>query len=259
MYLTTLLSSLPAPFEEAVRQVADLGFTHVDVVGLGERPDSHRAALAEAGLLVACVAVGRGLPEGQALDAADITLRRAAVAAVERHIADAALLGATHCYLVPGTENGTDALLCFGDSCRHLADFAAGRGVRLCVEHVPGRALARADAVLDWLEQPGHDRLALLLDVGHCLITAEDAAAVVRRAGPRLGYVHFDDNDGVADRHWPLLTGRLSEAQLRDVAAALAAIDYRGALCLELNPQNAEPVAALRQGKALLQRLVVSP
>jgi sugar phosphate isomerase/epimerase len=128
--------------------------------------------------------------------------------------------------------------------------------VRLCVEHVPGRALPTAAAVLDWLEEVRHDNLFLLLDTGHCLMTAEDAAEVVRRAAARLGYVHCDDNDGAADLHWPLLTGRLTRDGLRALGHALRAVGYRHPLSLELNPKNADPVAALRDGKELLEDLV---
>jgi sugar phosphate isomerase/epimerase len=255
MHLTMLLSSLPLPFEEAVRTAAVLGFSRVDVVSMAERPDSHREALADSNLLVSCGAVARNLPDGQTLDAADVTARRAAVKATQAQIADAAQLGAPHCYLVPGTDATHEGVQRFADSCVALADFAANRKVRLCVEHIPGRALPSVNSVLTWLETLDHPSLALLLDVGHCLITGEDAAAVAMRASARLGYVHFDDNDGVADRHWPLLTGRLTETGLQALSAALRQIGYHGALCLELNAANPAPQEALQQGKALLERL----
>jgi sugar phosphate isomerase/epimerase len=255
MHYSVLLPSLPMSFEEAIAQAAALGFTHVDVVALTERPASHREALAEHGLLVSCASVGRGLPEGQTLDAVSIGDRRAALDAMKRHIADAAELGATHAYVIPGTDSSTDALLRFGEACGLLADHAAERRVRLCLEHIPGRALARADATLEWLERLNHPNLRLLLDVGHCLISGEDAAETVKRAGRRLGYIHFDDNDGQGDLHWPLLTGRLTEPQLRDVLTALRDIRHDAALTLELSPENADPVGALREGKQVLKRL----
>ncbi len=254
--IAAMLTSLPLDFEAAARQAAALGFRHVDVVGLSERPAAHRDALADADLLVSCAAVGRGLPDGHTLDAAAVEGRRAAVEEVKRHIADAAGLGATTCYVVPGFDAGADALLRFANSCAHLADYAAARMVRLCVEHVPGRALATATATLAWLEDVGHDNLSLLLDTGHCLMTREEAAEVVRRAEARLGYVHCDDNDGAGDLHWPLLAGRLTRDGLRALGAALRSVGYRGPLSLELNPANADPVAALREGKDLLETLV---
>jgi sugar phosphate isomerase/epimerase len=259
MNLSTLLTSLPLGFEAAVRQAAALGFQHVDVVGLAERPEAHREVLAETGLLVSCAAVGRGLPPGCSLDAESAQDRRTAVDQVRRQIADAARLGATHCYLVPGQDAGAAALTRFTEACVLLADFAGGRMVRLCVEHVPGRALPTVAAALAWLDTAGHANLALLLDVGHCLISGEDPARAADRAGDRLGYVHLDDNDGVNDLHRPLLAGRLTEDMLDAFFSALRRLPYDGAVCLELNPQNPDPVAALREGKALLERRVSGP
>ena len=248
--VSVLLSSLPLDFVPAVRQAAALGFTHVDVVALADRPADHLEALAEAGVLVACAPVGRGLPDDHTLDAAAVDVRRAALELVQRQVADAARLGATHCYVVPGTDATADGLARFADACRLLAEHAGRRMVRLCVEHIPRRALPTAAETLAWLERVGHPNLALLLDVGHCLITREDPAAVIKQAGGRLGYVHFDDNDGVGDLHWPLLTGRLTEETLRATLAALSDVGYGGALALELNAGNADPVGALYRGKA---------
>jgi sugar phosphate isomerase/epimerase len=256
VFLSTLLTSLPLDFAPALRQARTLGFAHVDVVGLGERPPEHLDALADSGLLVACVAVGKGLPADQTLDADQTAPRRAALEAVKRQLADAARLGATHAYLVPGRDATPEGLARLAEVCVLLADFAGQRMVRLCVEHVPGTALPTADAALIWLEQTGHEDLALLLDVGHCLLSGEEPAGIVRRAGPRLGYVHLDDNDGQSDLHWPLLTGRLTRSALAAVLAALSAEGYTGGLSLELRATNPEPVEALAQGRALVESLL---
>jgi sugar phosphate isomerase/epimerase len=173
---------------------------------------------------------------------------------VKRQVADAARLGATHGYVVPGTDGSADGLARFADACRLLAAFAGQRMVRMCVEHVPGRALPTAAGTLGWLKELAVDNLALLLDVGHCLITQEDPVAVIARAGGRLGYIHFDDNDGVGDLHWPLLEGRLTQEMLAEVIAALRAANYRAALALELNPNHGVPAEALARGKALLSQ-----
>src|SRR5258708_5275001 len=97
-HVSAMLTSLPLDFEPACRQAAALGFTHGDVVGLLDRPVDHREALADHGLLVSCTAVGRGMPNGQTLDAVDLGARRAALETVKLQIRDAASLGATHCY-----------------------------------------------------------------------------------------------------------------------------------------------------------------
>jgi sugar phosphate isomerase/epimerase len=245
--LSAFLTSLPLPFADAVAAAARLGFSHVDVVAVAERPAADLEALADAGVMVCCAALGRGLPDGAALDAADVGLRRVALDVVRAQVSDAARLGATAGYLVSPVE--AERLVLFAEACALLADEAARRMVRLCVEHAPGRALATAAATLAWLTAtyPG---LGLLLDVGHCLISGEDVAAVVRSAGGRLGHVHLDDNDGVGDLHWPLLTGRLTAGDLAALAAALDEAGYRGGVALELSPHNAGPVEALAEGRA---------
>jgi sugar phosphate isomerase/epimerase len=253
--VSAMLTSLPLDLEAAVRRASALGFHQVDVVALADRPAAHLEALADTGLGVCCAAVGRGLPDGHNLDAASIDDRQAAVEGVKRQLADAARLGATRCYVVPGTDASAAGLARFAESCRLLADYAGGRMVRLCVEHMPGRALPSAAAVLTWLEELDHANLALLLDVGHCLLSHEDAQAVVVQAGSRLGYVHFNDNDGVADLHLPLLAGELTEAALAGVLGTLRTGRYEGPVALELNPQNDDPEGALADGKELLERL----
>ncbi|HEY7313412.1 MAG TPA: sugar phosphate isomerase/epimerase [Gemmataceae bacterium] len=254
--LSAFATSLPGEFAAVLSRIAALGFTHVDLVAEIDRPAGQLEALADSGLLVSCMALGRNLPPGHTLDAADVGVRRATLTLLQRQLADAARLGATTAYLVPGLEAGETALTCFADGCALLADDAAACMVRLCVEHVPGRALPTVARTLDWLERVGHDRLAMLLDVGHCLISGEDAAAAIQQAGERLGYVHLDDNDGVGDLHWPLLSGRLTRRQLADAMAALRTIEYRGALALELNPANPQPDDALREGKEIVERTI---
>jgi sugar phosphate isomerase/epimerase len=264
--LAAFAPSLPGDVAAVLPALAALGFTHVDLVAELDRPPHHLEALADSGLLVSCLALGRQLPAGHVLDATEVGVRRATLALLQRQIVDAARLGATTAYLVPPltpnpspqrSEGSSEtALVCFAEGCALLADHAAARGIRLCVEHVPGRALPTAAATLDWLERIGHPHLSLLLDVGHCLVSGEAAAAVIRRASDRLGYVHLDDNDGRDDLHWPLFTGRLTERQLADTLGALQAIDYRGALSLELKPATSDPAEALRDSKRIVDRLI---
>lgn len=256
MHLSAMLTSLPHPFAEALRVVRDLGFTHADVVAAIDRPEVEREALADSGLLVGCAAVGRGLPPDHTLDAPDMEARRAALEEMKRQVTDAAQLGAAVCYIVPGTDASADGLARFADACCLLADHAAGHMLPLCVEHIPRRALPTVAATLDWLRWTGHDNLRLLLDVGHCLISEEDPAAAVARAGERLGYVHLDDNDSVGDLHWPLLTGRLTADMLEAVLIVLKGDSYSGGLALELSPTSADPVRALREGRTIVASML---
>ncbi len=250
-----MLTSLPLDFAPAVRRAAALGFQLVDVVALADRPAAHLEALAETGVVVSCAAVGRGLPEGQSLDAPARGDRQAALDLMKRQVEDAARLGATACYVVPGQDAGGDSLARFTEAVSLLAEFAAARMVRLCVEHTPGRALPSAASVLSWLEKSGGENLSLLLDLGHCLLSHEVPSAAAVQAGRRLGYVQLDDNDGVGDLHLPLLAGQLTEEQLAAFLGTLRLGAYAGPVALELNAANADPEAALAQGKALVERL----
>ena len=89
--------------------------------------------------------------------------------------------------------------------------------------------------------------------MGHCLISNEDPAAAVREAGDRLGYIHFDDNDGREDLHWGLLQGCLTERQIAETIDALRGINFSGPLCLEFLPTD-ESEQNLREGVRILRR-----
>lgn len=254
MYIAAMLTSLPLDFVAAVAEVERLGFTHIDLVAETDRSAAHREALADTRLLVSCAALGRDLPAGCTLDAPELPTRKAAVAEIQRHISDAAQLGATHAYLIPGLDSTPAGLLRLADTCGVLASYAAQRQIQLCMEHFPGRALPTVAATLRWLETHRLDNVQLLLDVGHCLISEEDPAQAIGQAGPRLGYLHFDDNDSISDLHWPLLTGRLTQDMLDAVFAMLHSSKYQGGLALELHPASPAPVEALRTGKAILEK-----
>jgi sugar phosphate isomerase/epimerase len=171
---------------------------------------------------------------------------------VTAQLTDAAQLGAEFAYVVPC--RAADELDAFTDSCRLLAMAAGRRMMRLCVEPMPGTVLASAATTLDWLQQPGLEQVGLLLDVGHCLISKEDPAEMIRRAGQRLGYVHFDDNDGSGDLHWPLLTGRLTEAALHAVMTELRRTAFAGGMALELSAKLPEPIENLQASKTIVMK-----
>src|SRR5262249_10826831 len=139
--LAAFAASLPGEFASVLGQIASLGFSHVDLVAEVDRPTEQLEALADSGLLVSCLALGRHLPSGHSLVAADVAVRRDALTLLQRQVTDAARLGATTVYLVPGSDRSTTALSCFAEGCALLADYAYARMLRLCIEHVPGRAL----------------------------------------------------------------------------------------------------------------------
>jgi sugar phosphate isomerase/epimerase len=256
MHASVLMTSFPSDLATSLRQAAELGFRFIDVVALSKRPKADLEVLADTGLHVSCASLGRGMPPDHVLDSASADTRRAVLKTLKQHVVDAAQLGATHAYVIPGLDTTADGLARFQETTCALADYAAGRMMRLCVEHIPGRALPTAAAALEWILATGHPNLRLLLDVGHCAISKEDPAKAIDDAGDLLGYVHLNDNDGSKDLHWPLLAGRLTRATLQMSLSALHRIGYSAALTLELAAENPNVLDDLRKGKDLIEKLV---
>jgi hypothetical protein len=174
-------------FGKALQRAVALGFRQVALSARADRSPQHLEALADSGLVVAAAALGEDLPGGCDLDVPDIGSRRRALDIVRLQLSDAARLGATCAWLSPGTDAGSTALACFADACALLADFASRRMVRLCITHAAGSALPTAGQALTWVEQMPPS-IGLLLDAGR-LAPGEDASAIIRRAGQRLGGV----------------------------------------------------------------------
>ena len=131
-----------------------------------------------------------------------------------------------------------------------LGDCAAPYGIRLGIEHFPGRALPSVAATLAFLDELDHPNVGLLLDIGHAQMSGEALPDAIAAAASRLCYVHLDDNDGVGDLHLALYDGVLTPVALAEAFAALAAHGYRGRASLELNPALPNPLGALVRSRA---------
>lgn len=82
------------------------------------------------------------------------------------------------------------------------------------------------------------------------------ACCVWAIAGPLLGYVRLDDNDGREDLHLGLTDGVLTGAVLSDTFAALEDVGYSGAVSLELNPGLPDPLDALKRSREAVEAAV---
>ncbi|OGG55555.1 MAG: hypothetical protein A3F84_16680 [Candidatus Handelsmanbacteria bacterium RIFCSPLOWO2_12_FULL_64_10] len=255
MNLSCCIWALSGPEDEVLNRIAGAGFRWIDV-----RPDAlaEKEGLEKArdlGLRVSCVAASFGMPEGAALDSPEAGSARKALAHTEQALAHGATLGAAAAYVVPGADGGREALDRYAASLAYAADRAQVHGLKLCVEHFPGRALPTVAATLDFLKEIGHPNLYLLFDIGHAQMSGEDAGAAVASAGPRLGYVHLDDNDGVGDLHLSLTDGALTEAGLRRAFEALVEAGYDGAVSLELSPKLPDPLGALKRSREIVRKV----
>ena len=249
MYLSCCVWALSAPEEEVMSGMQSLGFHRIDI-----RPEFLTTPAAQAfaqarSLHVSSIAASYGMPENAALDSPDARSRNKALAHVDQVVAHCTTLGGSAVYLVPGADDSKAALARYADSLATAAERATTKAVRLGLEHFPGTALPSAAATLDFINAIDHPNLGLLFDIGHVQISDEDPAAVIRQAGERLAYVHLDDNDGKDDLHWALLDGVLTAETLRNTFRALDAINYSGAISLELSPQLSDPFRALQRSR----------
>jgi len=252
MYLSCCVWALTGPEESVLTDMNALGFRWIDI-----RPEFLKSSAAQAvarsnSLKVSSVAASYGLPEGASLDSPDILSRNEALTHLHRVAHQCKMLGGSAVYLVPGADGSEAALSRFADSLVTAADRAAALGITVGVEHFPGTALPSAAETLEFIEGIDHPNLGLLFDIGHVLISDEDPAGVIRRAGKRLAYVHLDDNDGEGDLHWALLDGLLTVETLGEMFVALKEIEYTGAISLELSPQLEDPFLALQRSRQIV-------
>lgn len=241
------------PVTEVLTKVKQTAFHFVDVEpGTLSAPEALQK-LRELGLKVSCVALDHGLPDGASLEGDRPDRLRRAIDHLRKALETSRELGASAAYVAPCSN--AKNLKAYGASLIELANDASPKGIKLCIEHVPGRALATVKETLSFLEQAGHPGLYLLLDTGHAVLSREDPAEAVRMAGVRLGYVHLDDNDGKKDRHWALLDGRLTEQDVARTIKAMEQVGYTGTLGLELENVRPSLISALARNRNLLMRL----
>ncbi len=157
------------------------GATHVEVAASGERVAEDLEALADAGVIVACAALGHGLPAGHSLAAADVHVRRATLRLLKEQVSDAARLGAV-CVALEGFPSGEEAQARFAEGAVLLADQAASRMVRLSVGG------ENPERVMDWLATANHPALGLLLIVR----PGVNVNGFARRAGGWLFHVRVE-------------------------------------------------------------------
>ncbi len=252
MNLACCIWALSGSDEDILTQMANLGFQWIDVQPFTVVTPAARQRLSDLNLQVSCVGISFGLPEGATLDSADAD----ALAQARHHLLEAltysAEMGAQVAYVVPGLDNRDVALERYAQSLTLAADKATDLGIKVGLEHFPGRALPTASGALDFLAQIGHANLYLLFDIGHVQLSQEDPAEIIRLAGSRLGYVHLDDNDGQGDLHWSLLDGVMTEDSLSRTFEALGEVGYEEAVSLELSPTLANPVDALQKSKGIV-------
>lgn len=244
------LWGLPDHPAVATEFAAAAGFQSVDV-----RPGYSRLLDTERTLPITCMAVAHLMPEGALLDATSEPARQVAVDHVRAGIFEAQSLGIPDVYLAPPATPDAPALAAYRESALSLADEARRAGVRLGIEHFPGRGLATVRETIDFITTCGHANLYLLLDIGHNQIAGESVAESIQAAGDRLQYVHVNDNDARSDLHLGLLEGVQDEAWVSDALRAVVESPYDGPVSVEVNMALDHPRASAARSLAIVRRL----
>ncbi len=250
LHVAFCLWGLPDDPAVATAFAADAGFQSVDV-----RPGYSNLEPSERTLPITCMAVAHLMPEGALLDATDGPARQVAVDHVRAGIREARSLGIPDVYLAPPVTPDAPALAAYRESALTLADDAQGAGIRLGIEHFPGRGLPTVRETLDFITACGHANLYLLLDVGHNQIAGESVAESIEAAGDRLQYVHVNDNDAQSDLHLGLLEGVQDEAWVSDALRAVVESDYDGPVSVEVNMALDDPRASAASSLSIVRRL----
>jgi sugar phosphate isomerase/epimerase len=241
------------PAVEVLHEVKAAAFHYVDLECETLDVPGVRDALSQLGLKVSCVALDHNLPPDCSLEGNDPAALRKAIEYLKPGLDKCAAVGARAVY-VTSCRNRKN-LRSFGIAMKELAELAALKSVKFCVEHAPKRALSTAREALTFVEGSQQPNLHLLLDIGHTLISGEKSHEIVTAAGRRLGSVQLNDNDGKTDRHWALLDGRLRQEDLAMTLEALGKIGYDGTLGLELANDRASVGGGLSRARNLLLRM----
>ena len=116
-----------------------------------------------------------------------------------------------------------------------LEPYAADYGVKISLENMWGwsdelkRIVPNVCSVAEEFNRyvdaldPAH--FTACLDLGHCGLVGDNAGAMIRQMGSRLGCLHIHDNDNFNDSHTLPYT---SAMDWDDILHALGEIDYQG-------------------------------
>lgn len=133
------------------------------------------------------------------------------------------------------------------DSLREILDEAESVGVDVGIEFEPELLVEDTDETLALIDDVGHERLGVNLDVGHAAVCGEDVAESIRRSAGRITGVHLEDIvGGRGGKHYHRIPGE-GDLDFTAIFDALDDIDYGGFVTLELYTYPEEPDRAARE------------
>lgn len=243
------------PLQDAFHSIAEIGFDGVEICL--EHPECRPEALdadrartiaamvADAGLAVASVSYhGDGEPpEARAQN------QRRAVELAPRLGAQVLILNAWATQ--PGREEEQWAQL--DRDLRKLLPLAESEGVFIALEPEPGHFLSSSADMKRLLDEIGHPRLRINLDVGHAFLTDPDVIDSIHALGEAIVHTHIEGMP--AGRHEHLVPGE-GDMDLRAVIDALAATGYSGYHTVDLFDIADDPEGYAHRSMTGLRKLL---
>ena len=223
-----------------VDKAAQLGFDILEIAAqhLNAYSPEHIADIARSAKANGIeLTAGLGPSPQKNLSSPDAAIRRAGRAFFEQTLTNLEKLGAKviggalHSYWPIDYSKPVDKA---GDRARglegisDLADFAANRGVNLCLEvlnRFENHVLNTAEEGVAFVREVAKPNVKVMLDTFHMNIEEDSFGQAIRTAGPLLGHFHT----GEANRKVPG-KGRLPWSE---IGAALREIGYGGAVVME--------------------------
>lgn len=280
------------PYEEAIRRIAALGYTRVELIAWNAqaleayytpaRIRELRTLISDLGLTLSeFVSTGSRMASGSAAE------RHAAVEYFRRFCEVARELGTDTVNTVapapfglrvpplknlPVTQIWTAEAPEGLDWRRNWEDFVAtvravvavveDAGLRYAMEPHPYRYVANVDGMLRLLDHVPSPALGINYDPSHTFPCGDMPHLAVYRLGDRIFHCHFSDNDALTNAHWRPGAGKID---WRSLLKALKDVGFSGTLSVELEdvPDVATPERAagprfeheMRESREYLMRM----
>jgi L-ribulose-5-phosphate 3-epimerase len=137
------------------------------------------------------------------------------------------------------------------EACQRLADYAAGKRVRLAFEPEPGMFIDTMSRYAELRRRVDRANFGLTLDIGHLHCQGETPIAeVIVQSREALCNVHIEDMRGGVHDHLMFGDGEIDFAP---VLRALGEIGYAGGIHVELSRHSHDAVNTARRALAFLR------
>jgi sugar phosphate isomerase/epimerase len=258
-------------FAEAVRRLAAIGYQGVEIMAdvphawpaclLDEQKQAIRQALAENRLAISnvnafmmnAISDPRQRYWHPSWIEPDRHYRQIRIDHTMRSLTLARELGSPCITTEPGgpVEPGRSwsaALRLFVENLKPVAAHAEKEGVLLLIEPEPGLLIETADQFLELMQHLDSPAVGLNFDIGHFYCVGDDPAPTVHRLARHIRHLHLEDIAATRVHHH-LIPGE-GAIDFGAIFRALAQIDYRGWVTIELYPYVDDPDAAARTARA---------